>query len=50
MLLTRLRVGFSHLKEHKFRHNFQDTTDPFCECRSGDIENTQHYLLVTDIL
>ena len=21
--LTRLRVGFSHLKEHKFRHNFQ---------------------------
>lgn len=45
MLLTRLRVGFSHLKEHKFRHNFQDTTDPFCECRTGDIEDTQHYLL-----
>ena len=22
--LTRLRIGFSHLKEHKFRHNFQD--------------------------
>ena len=23
-LLTRLRVGFSHFKEHKFRHNFVD--------------------------
>ena len=22
--LTRLRIGFSHLKEHKFKHNFQD--------------------------
>ena len=24
-LLTRLRVGLSHLREHKFRHNFQDS-------------------------
>ena len=23
--LTRLRVNFSHLREHKFRHNFLDT-------------------------
>ena len=23
--LTRLRIGFIHLKEHKFRHNFQDS-------------------------
>ena len=23
-LLVRLRVGFSHLTEHKFRHNFVD--------------------------
>ena len=22
--LTRLRIAFSHLKEHKFKHNFQD--------------------------
>ena len=43
--LTRLRVGFSHLKEHKFRHNFQDTTDPFCSCRTGAVEDTKHYLL-----
>lgn len=24
-LLSRLRLGFSHLNEHKFRHNFEDT-------------------------
>ena len=27
-LLTILRVGLSHLTEHKFRHNFQDTINP----------------------
>ena len=26
--LTRLRLGFSHLKEHKFKPNFQDSVDP----------------------
>ena len=45
MLLTRLRVGFSHLREHKFRHNFIDTVDPFCSCRTNSIETTEHYLL-----
>ena len=30
--LTRLRLGFSHLKEHKFEHNFQDSVDPLCGC------------------
>ena len=29
-LLTRLRLDLSHLREHKFRHNFNDTIDPFC--------------------
>ena len=29
-LLTRLRVNFSHLKEHKFRHNFLDTINSLC--------------------
>ena len=28
-LLTRLRVNLSHLREHKFRHNFLDTINPF---------------------
>ena len=29
-LLNRLRVDFSHLNEHKFRHNFADTLNPLC--------------------
>ena len=28
-LLTRLRVGFSHLSEHKFKHGFQIRLNPF---------------------
>ena len=43
-LLTRLRVNFSHLREHKFRHNFRDTLNPLCSC-SLEIETTNHYLL-----
>ena len=42
--LTRLRFGFSHLNEHKFRHNFQDYMNPLCSCRL-EIEDTSHYLL-----
>ena len=34
-LLTRLWLGLSHLREHKFRHNFNDTIDPFCLCRTN---------------
>ena len=37
--LTRLRIGFSHLKEHKFKHNLQDLIDPMRSCSSG-IERT----------
>ena len=43
-LLTRVRLGFSHLNEHKFRHNFQDCLNPLCLC-SLEIEDTIHYLL-----
>ena len=43
-LLTRLRLGFSHLNEHKFRHNFQDCLNPLCSC-SLNTEDTLHYLL-----
>ena len=42
--LTRLRVNFSHLREHKFRHNFLDTLNPLCSC-GLEIESTKHYLL-----
>ena len=27
-LVTRLRLGLSHLKEHKFKHGFNDTINP----------------------
>ena len=37
-LLTRLRLGLSHLNEHKFKHGFNDTTNPICICE-GDIES-----------
>ena len=38
-LLTRLRLNFSHLNEHKFRHGFNDTLNPLCAC-GNDIETT----------
>ena len=43
-LLTRLRLGLSHLNEHKYRHNFQDCLNPLCS-GSLEIEDTTHYLL-----
>ena len=42
-LLTRLRLGLSHLREHKFKHNFQDCLNPLCLC-SDEIETSTHYL------
>ena len=46
--LTRLRIGFSHLKEHKFKHNLQDSIDPMSSCSSG-IE-TIHFFSIAQIL
>ena len=43
-LLTRLRVGLSHLREQKFRHGFNDTIDPFCPCNM-EIESVSHFFL-----
>ena len=43
-LITRLRLGLSHLREHKSKHNFQDSINPLCNC-SHDIEFKTHYLL-----
>jgi hypothetical protein len=42
--LTRLRLGLSHLREHKFRHEFLDTLNPLCSCYI-EPETTTHYLL-----
>ena len=33
--LTRLRTNFSYLRDHKFKHSFQDTINPFCICSQG---------------
>ena len=43
-LLTRLHLGFSHLNEHRFRHNFRESMNPVCSC-SLEIKDTFHYLL-----
>ena len=45
VFLNRLRVGFSHLREHKFRHKFADTIDPFCNCRTNSLETSKHFIL-----
>ena len=36
-LITRLRLGLSHLRDHKFKHSFQDTLNPLCSC-GDDVE------------
>ena len=41
-LITRLRLGLSHLRFHKFKHSFQDTLNPTCKIT---VEITVHYLL-----
>ena len=43
-LLTRLRLGLSHLRYHKFRHNFRNCINPVCVC-ALEIETTTHFHL-----
>ena len=43
-LITRLRIGLSHLREHKFKNIFQDLINPLCNC-GHNIESATHYLL-----
>ena len=42
--LTRLRLGLSHLREHKFKHSFQDNLNPFCFC-DLNVEASMHFFL-----
>ena len=42
--LTRLRLGLRHLREHKFKHSFQNSLDPIFRC-GKDIETSAHFLL-----
>ena len=43
-LLTRLRLGLSHLREHKFKHGFQDKLNPLCSF-GKEVETTFQFLL-----
>ena len=43
-LITRLRLELSHLREHKFKYNFQNCLNPLCSCGSST-ESTSHFLL-----
>ena len=42
--LTRLRLGVSHLNEHKFNHNFEGCINPLCTCIL-EVESTTHFFL-----
>ena len=41
-LLTRLLLGLSHLRDHKFRHCFQVTLNPLWDC-SNDTGTATHF-------
>ena len=43
-LIPRLRLGLSHLNEHKFRHNFADCVNPICSC-SIELETSLHFFM-----
>ena len=43
-LLTRLLLGLSHLREHKFKHIFHDCLNLLCFC-SNETETSTHYWL-----
>ena len=42
--ITRIRPGLSHVREHKFKHSFQDTLNPICNC-GNDVESAIHFSL-----
>ena len=46
--IFQLRLGLSPLKFHKKKHNFLDTPDDLCDCRSAS-EDIAHFLLTCDI-
>ena len=40
-LLSRLK--FSHLNEHKFRHNFKERARPMCDCGIVPLRHINEY-------
>ena len=47
-LLTRLRLGLSHINEHRFKHNFESCLNPLCSC-SLEVESTTHFFYTATI-
>ena len=43
-LLIRLRLGLSHLNEHRFNHNFEGCINPLCTC-TLEVESTTYFFL-----
>ena len=43
-LITKPRLGLSHLREYKFKHSFQNTLNRLCNC-GMDVESSTHFLL-----
>ena len=43
-LIKRLRLGITHLRDHKFKHSFQDCLNPICTC-GIEVKTTAHFLL-----
>ena len=41
---TSLQLGLNHLREHKFKHKFQDTLNPFCSS-DLNVETNLHFYL-----
>ena len=39
-----MRLGLSHLHDHKFRHFFEDFVNPLCDC-GNDTETVTHFFL-----
>ena len=42
--ITHIRLGLSHLREHKFKRRFNDTINPICNC-VNDVESAIHFFL-----
>ena len=42
--ITWIRLELSHLRKHKFKHSFQDTLNPICNC-GNDVESAVHFFL-----
>ena len=45
----KLTLSLSHLTEHKFKHSFQDTINPLCNC-GQDIESSTHFFSPLSLL